>query len=301
MRLLVTGVYPYTDEDFQKMREMGYEVIFMEKEDGFVPEGPKTIEGIVCNNLFKYHSLDEFPNLKYLQVTSAGLDHLPLRDINYRQITLKNARGVFSIPIAEWVVLKILEVAKNSKHFYHAQSEKKWRMGRDIIELDGLTAVIIGFGHIGKEVAKRLKPFGVKIVAINTRCKEQKEADECHGICDLDEVLPMCDIVISTLPLKEETRHIIGQKEIKEMKNGSIFVNVSRGAVVDEKALIEAIKENKFRGVALDVFEEEPLEPDHPLWNFKNVIITPHNSYASNGIKQRLIDVILSNLQEYNA
>ena len=85
------------------------------------------------------------------------------------------------------------------------------------------------------------------------------------------------------------------------MKNGSIFINVSRGAIVDEKALIQAIKQNKFRGVALDVFEEEPLGPDHPLWNFKNVIITPHNSYASNGVKQRMIDVILSNLQEYSS
>ncbi len=299
MRLLVTGVYPYTDEDFQKMREMGYDVVFMEKEDGFVPEGPKTIEGIVCNNLFEHHNLDEFPNLKYLQVTSAGLDHLPVMDINYRKITLKNARGVYSIPIAEWVVLKLLEIVKDSKHFYQAQSERKWRKSRDLLELDGLTAVILGFGHIGKEVAKRLKPFGVKIVAINTRCREQEEADECHGICDLHEVLPISDIVISTLPLKEETKYILGEKEFAEMKNGSIFINVSRGAIADEKALIEAIKQNKFRGVALDVFEEEPLSSENPLWNLKNVIITPHNSYASNGIKQRLIEVILSNLQEY--
>lgn len=300
MKLLVTGVYPYTEEDFRRIKEMGHEVVYMDKEDGFVPDVPKTIEGIVCNNLFAYHELDKFPNLKFIQVTSAGLDHLPVMEINYRKITLKNAAGVFSVPIAEWVVLKILEIAKNSKHFYRVQSERSWHKDADLIELDGMTALILGFGHVGKEVAKRLKGFGVKIIAVNTRCREQKEADECHGICDLHEVLPKCDIVISTLPLKEETKHILGETEFSEMKNGSIFVNVSRGAIADEQALIKAIEKNKFSGVALDVFEEEPLEHDHPLWKFKNVIITPHNSYASNKIKERLINVILSNLQDYN-
>jgi phosphoglycerate dehydrogenase-like enzyme len=299
MKLLVTGVYPYRDQDFQKMKDMGYDVVYMEKEDGFVPESPRFIEGIICNNLFAHHKLDDFPNLKYIQVTSAGLDHMPVREINYQEIELRNAKGVFSAPMAEWVVLKILEIAKKSKHFYQAQADKCWQKNADLIELDGLTASILGFGHVGREVAKRLMPFGVKIIAVNTKCKAQMEADECYGICDLHNVLPKSDIVISALPLKEETRHIIGEQEINEMKDGSIFINVSRGAVVDEKALIKAIEKGKFKGVALDVFEEEPLDPESPLWTMENVIVTPHNAYASNGIKQRLIAVILSNLQDY--
>lgn len=299
MKLLVTGVYPYTDEDFQRMKEMGYDVVFMENEEDPVPISSKMIEGMVCNNIFTYHSIDEFPNLKYVQVTSAGLDHVPVREINYRLIELKNARGVFSVPIAEWVVLKILEIVKDSKHFYKAQAEHKWLKNRNLTELPGQKAVIIGFGHVAKEVAKRLQAFGVKIVAINTKPREQPEADDCFGIGDLCEILPDCDIVISTLPLKEETKHIIGEKEIGRMKDGCIFVNVSRGAVVDEQALIKAVENHKFRGVALDVFEEEPLKPEHSFWGLKNVIITPHNSYASDKIKERLIRIIMKNLEEY--
>ena len=299
MKLLVTGVYPYTEEDFQRMKDMGYDVVFMESEKDSVPAGTISVEAIVCNDLFSYHSLEEFPDLKYVQVTSAGLDRVPVREINYRLIELKNARGVYSIPIAEWVVLKVLEIVKNSKHFYEAQAEHKWLKNRNLTELPGQKAVIIGFGHVAKEIAKRLQAFGVKIVAINTKPREHPEADDCFGIGDLCEILPDCDIVISTLPLKEETRHIIGEKEFGRMKDGSIFVNVSRGAVVDEQALINAVANHKFRGVALDVFEEEPLKPEHPFWGLENVIITPHNSYESEKIKERLIQIIMKNLEEY--
>jgi phosphoglycerate dehydrogenase-like enzyme len=281
------------------MKEMGYDVVFMESEKGPVPAGAKSVEAIVCNDLFSYHSLDEFPDLKYVQVTSAGLDRVPVREINYRLIVLKNARGVYSIPIAEWVVLKVLEIVKDSKHFYEAQTEHKWLKSRNLTELPGQKAVIIGFGHIGKEIAKRLQAFGVKIVAINTKSREHPEADDCFGICDLCEILPDCDIVISTLPLKEETRHLISEKEFGLMKDGSIFVNVSRGAVVDEQALINAVANHKFRGVALDVFEEEPLKPEHPFWSLENVIITPHNCYVSDKIKERMICIIMKNLENY--
>lgn len=299
MKILLTSAFRYSEEQMNKIRGLGYEISY--KQDERVPLGidVSSFEAVVCNGLFLYNDIVEFTNLKFIQLTSAGLDRVPLDYINQHGIKISNARGVYSIPIAEWVVLKILETYKKSSKFYKAQSEHKWEKQRGLLELTGKTAAIIGFGSVGCEIAKRLKAFDVKVVGVGRRNIQSNILDEYFLIDDIDEVLKKSDIVILALPLTDETRHIIDAGKIAVMKDKGVLVNVSRGGVIDEIELIEAVKRGKFTGVALDVFEEEPLPDYSRLWDLENVIVTPHNSFVSDRVNERLFELILTNIKDF--
>lgn len=297
MKLLLTGAFKYSQEQLNTIHSLGYEITFVQDERVPLDIDVSKFEAVVCNSLFLYNDIRKFKNLKFIQLTSAGLDRVPLDYIKKKRIKLFNAKGVYSVPMAEWVILKILEIYKKSRQFYKNQDKKKWDKQRDLLELTGKTASIIGFGSVGYEVAKRLKAFDVKVIGVDIYIIEEELLDECYIVENIEEVLNKSDIVILALPLTEETRHLMDRNRIEHMKAKSVLVNVSRGGVIEETALIESIKDGKFLGVALDVFEEEPLSKDNPLWEFNNVIITPHNSFVSDKVNERLFECIEANLR----
>lgn len=297
MRLLLTGVFKYTPEQLNTIYSLGYDIKFVQDERAALEIDVSNIDVVVCNNLFLYNDISKFKNLKFIQLTSSGLDKVPLAYIKEKGIKIFNAKGVYSVPIAEWTILKILEIYKKSKEFYKAQQNHKWEKQRNLLELTDKTACIVGFGSIGSEIAKRLKAFNVKVIGIGRREIEPKFIDEYYLIDNINEGLYKSDIVILTLPLTNETTKLIDKEMIESMKNKSILINVSRGGIIDEAALIDAIQQGKFLGVALDVFEKEPLRENNLLWDFENVIITPHNSFVSDKIDQRLLSLILDNLR----
>ncbi|WP_318617957.1 NAD(P)-dependent oxidoreductase [Sporosarcina sp. YIM B06819] len=298
MKLLLTGAFKYSEEQLDSLKSLGYEILFIQDERFPLEVDVSDIEAIVCNGLFLYNDIKKFENLKFIQLTSAGLDRVPLDYIKDQGIKLFNAKGVYSVPMAEWVVLKILEIYKNSREFYEAQREHKWEKQRDLFELTNKTAAIIGFGDVGAEVAKRLKAFDVNIVGVGRSIKESQYVDEFYLIDQLYDVLKKSDIVILTLPLTKETTHLINVKKIATMKDKSVLINVSRGGVIDEMALKGALQKDKFLGVALDVFENEPLPWESPLWNYKRVIVTPHNSFVSDKVNEKLFRLTMQNLKE---
>jgi len=159
----------------------------------------------------------------------------------------------------------------------------------------GKTVAIIGYGSVGAEIAKRLKAFGVNVISVNRQIREDEYLDESILIDDLDAALVKSDIIILTLPLTDETRHLINKDKIRLMKDKTVLINVSRGGLIEETELIEALETGKFLGVALDVFEEEPLN-ESSFWDFENVIITPHNSFVSDKVNERLFGAIFDNL-----
>jgi phosphoglycerate dehydrogenase-like enzyme len=306
MNLLLTGAFKYTKGQLDSIQDLGYEITFVQDERVSLSEANQnidiaSIDVVVCNSLFLYNDITQFKSLKFIQLTSAGMDRVPLDYIKNHGIHIVNARGVYSIPMAEWVVLKILEIYKNSRHFYKAQSERKWQKRRDLLELAGKTAAIIGLGNVGIEIAKRLSAFSVYVIGVDNRLLDPAENDLVNELCvpdEIDKVLNKSDIVILTLPLTDQTRHMMNKYRFEAMRDSSILVNVSRGGVINETDLIEALQGNKFFGVALDVFEEEPLNQDSPLWDFDNVIITPHNSFVSDKVNERLFKLIIKNLNE---
>jgi phosphoglycerate dehydrogenase-like enzyme len=294
-KLLLTEAFKYSQEQLNRLESLGYKIIFVQDERKTLNIDVSDIDAVVCNSLFLYNDIKEFKNLRIIQLTSAGLDRVPLDYINEKGIQLFNARGVYSIPMAEWAILKILEIYKKSRIFYKNQEQHKWEKQRDLLELTDKTAAIIGYGNVGTEIAKRLKAFGTNVISVDRRIKEDEYANESILIDNLDVALVKSDIIILTLPLTDETKHLINEEKIKVMKDNAVLINVSRGGIIDEIALIEYLNKDKFLGLALDVFEEEPLNAS-PLWDCENVIITPHNSFVSDKVNERLFELMIKNL-----
>lgn len=294
-KLLITGAFDYSDEQLNQLRMLDYDITFVQDERLPLEFDVSEIDSVICNGLFLYNDIRKFKNLKLLQLTSSGMDRVPLEYIKEKGIKVFNAQGVYSIPMAEWVILKILEIYKDTKSFYKKQEKHIWIKKRELHELTDKTATIIGFGNVGNEIAKRLKPFGVKIISVDVKIFKNPILDESMLLCDLDKVLEKSDIVILSLPLNKYTKNLINKDKFKIMKKDSVLINVSRGGIIDELALIDVLKTNKLLGVALDVFENEPLD-DSSLWDFDNVIVTPHNSFCSNKNNERLFKVMYNNI-----
>lgn len=297
MKLLVTSALG-GEERLDALRALGHDALYVQDECGDLPEGAHDVDGVICNALFLHHDHTEFPNLRLVHLTSAGLDRAPVEQLHARGVALFNAQGVYSVPLAEWVVMQILQITKRARFFERNQAERRWEKARDLTELAGRTACIVGFGDVGRAVAQRLRAFDVRIVAVNSLAKPSSSADEFFGVDALGTALASADFVVVTAPLTPATRHLIDDVAIAQMKRDAVLVDVSRGGVVDESALLPALEAGCFAGVALDVFEAEPLDTASPLWGFERVLLTPHNSFVSDRAAERLMASIIRNLEE---
>jgi len=262
-------------------------------------KNPEKYDYVICNNLFLYNDITKFKNLKVIQLLSSGISEKLRKYTEENNIALYNAKDVYSIPIAETIVMQILNISKNSKFFYKNQAIKKWEKDRQLLELNGKTAMVIGYGSIGRETAKRLSSLGVNVFAANRTKLSDEHISKCISMDEIIKNAGSADIVVVCVAGVEETRNLINKEFFDNMKNDSIFVNVSRGFVINEEALINAIKSDKFRGVALDVFESEPLGENSCLWDYENVYITPHNSFVGDGVTNRLYQLVISNFRKH--
>lgn len=296
MHLLVTGAFAWTDEELNSLNELGHKVVFMQQEKDVLPCEAGWVEGIIGNGIFLSHPIECFENLRYIQLTSAGFDRVPMDYVKEHGIQIYNARGVYSIPMAEFAVCGVLELYKKSRFFIENQKEHKWVKHRGTQELYGKNVCIVGCGSVGVECAKRFKAFGCHSLGVDIKPYESEWFEKMVSLDDFDSVLGVGDVIVLTLPLTDETRGMMDSEQFGKMKNGAVLVNIARGAVVKSDALINALGEN-LRGAVLDVFEEEPLGADSPLWNMENVIVTPHNSFIGDGNHERMLSVIYRNLE----
>ena len=295
MNLLVTGAWRCTPEQLDGLRQMGHQVVFMQNESDALPVDPAWVEGMVCNGLFLHHDIGQFSGLRFIQLTSAGFDRVPMEEVNRRGIKICNARGVYGIPMAEFAVGGVLQLYKKSRFFSDNQKSHSWNKHRGLLELWGKQVTIVGCGNIGQECARRFAAFDCRVVGVDIFQAQLPNIEAMYDISCLPEILPESDIVVLTLPLTESTRHLFDHQMLQKMKSGSILVNIARGGVVDTDALICALQ-NRLGGAVLDVLEEEPLNESSPLWDMEQVILTPHNSFVGDNNSRRLAEVILRNL-----
>jgi phosphoglycerate dehydrogenase-like enzyme len=295
MKLLITGAWYESKHYIDKIESMGHKVAFQQQEEDKLCVDYDWVEGIVGNGIFLSHPIEKFTNLKYIQLTSAGYDRVPMDYVKAHNVEIHNARGVYSIPMAEFALAGVLQIYKQSGFFYENKKERRWEKHRGLQELAGKIVTIVGCGSVGNECAKRFSAFDCDVVGVDIYPKKNSNYSKMGTLGELDNVLSESDILILTLPLTEETRHLMNASRFEKLKAGAILVNIARGAVVDTGALIEALP--KLGGAILDVFEEEPLYFDSPLWDMKNVLITPHNSFVGNNNKIRLGNVIMKNLE----
>lgn len=295
--LLITGAVRFDDEQFNMIKELGYNITFVQDERIKLDIPVHHFDTVICNSLFLNNPVSDFEKLERIQLTSAGYDRVPMDYITEKGIEIFNAGGVYSVPMAEFALYGVLALYKNTRFFDKNKSDKKWEKNRNIKELYGKTVCILGAGNIGTEVAKRFKAFGTEVIGVDISKKENACFSRVVALDELDSVLRIADIVILTLPLTEKTNAFFDKSRLDAMKNDAVLVNISRGRIVKETDLIDSLNSGRLFGAVLDVFEEEPLDENSPLWNFDNVVLTPHNSFVGENNQKRLFDLILNNLR----
>lgn len=295
MNLLVTGAWQQAKDYISEIEQQGHSVAFLQYEKDELPCDYDWVEGVICNGLFLQHPIEKFTNLKYIQLTSAGFDRVPMEYVRAHEIVIYNARGVYSIPMAEFAIGGVLQLYKQAKVFAKNQMEHRWEKHRGLLELFGKTVCIVGCGSVGTECAKRFKAFGCEVIGVDKFIRKDENYEKMVDLEELETVLTDADVLVLTVPLTEETKYLMNDRTLSMMKEGAILVNIARGAVVEEQALVRALEE-KLGGAVLDVFEEEPVDKRSPLWDMEHVILTPHNSFVGEGNAKRLAEVILRNL-----
>lgn len=296
MKLLITGAWRYTEQQRAQIEKMGHETIFLQNENDALPIPYEAVEGVIGNGLFLHHPIEKFTALKYIQLTSAGFDRVPMDYVRSHGIEIHNARGVYSIPMAEFALCGVLRLYKQSAFFRKNQQAHCWEKHRGLLELSGKRVCIVGCGSVGTECAKRFAAFDCRVTGVDIAPYVSPFYELILPLEALDQGLREADILVLTLPLTEKTRYLMNEERFATMKPGAVLVNIARGAVVDTAALTAAL-ESRLGGAVLDVFEEEPLSAASPLWDMENVLITPHNSFVGDHNTDRLWSVIRKNLQ----
>ena len=297
MNLLVTGAWSDGKNCITELEAMGHNVLFMQYEKDELPCSYEWVEGVVCNGLFLSHPIEKFTNLRYIQLTSAGFDRVDMDYVKAHGIEIHNARGVYSIPMAEFALSGVLQLYKQAAFFRENQKRHLWEKHRGLLELAGKKVLVVGCGSVGNECAKRFAAFGCEVTGVDLYPREDGFYSKVLPLDKLDDTLITADIVVLTLPLSEQTRHLMNDNKLSLLKDGAVLVNIARGAIVDTEALIKHI--DRLGGAVLDVFEEEPLIDNSPFWGKPNVILTPHNSFVGEGNGERLRENIIKNLEVY--
>lgn len=299
MKLLLTGAVSWSEEQINEIRNLGNEILYIQDERIPLSEQDvdvACIEGVVCNGLFLYNNIADFKNLKYIQLTSAGFDRVPMDYINEHNIEIHNARGVYSIPMAEFAISGVLQLYKRSRFFCENQRSRVWKKHRNVRELYDKIVCVIGCGSVGTECAKRFKAFGCHVTGVDLYPRADENFDKMVSLEDFETVLNRSDVVVLALPLTDKTRHLMNESKLRGLKQGVVLINIARGAVLDTEAFINILPD--LGGAVLDVFEEEPLPEDSPLWGMDNVVITPHNSFVGEGNRERLQRVVIENIKK---
>jgi phosphoglycerate dehydrogenase-like enzyme len=220
------------------------------------------------------------PKLEWIHGRYAGLDAILFPELIESPIPLTNGRGSFSQSLGEFVMCGAFYFAKDLPRMLRAKAERRWEVF-DVMELSCQTLGIVGHGDIGRAIASRAKAMGMRVLALRRDTSPRpgdEHVDKVYPNAELHSMLPLCDYVVAAAPLTPRTRHMIGAAEFAVMKPDAIVMNVGRGPVIDEAAIVNALREKRIRGAVLDVFEVEPLPSDSPLWQMDNVLISFHTA-----------------------
>lgn len=243
--------------------------------------------------------------LKWIHCGSAGVDQLLFPELLASRVLVTSSKGIHGEAVSDHVMAIILAFSRGLVTGWSCKQQRDWRpidVMRQRFELQGKHLAIVGFGTIGESLARKAKAFGMKVVATKNRVKRGervKHVDELLPKHRLNDLLCTADVVALTVPHTKETHHLIGKGELACMKESAILINVARGDVVDERALMDALSKKKIAGAGLDVFEEEPLSPKSRLWDLDNVILTPHIAGARRDYYAKVAEIFRINLNRY--
>jgi phosphoglycerate dehydrogenase-like enzyme len=250
--------------------------------------------------------LAQAPKLKWVHTSAVAVETLCLPELFSRGIAVSNTRGVQALPIAEHVLAVVLSLAKQMPFVLENQRQARWAQNEFVGErlpwlLHGRTLGLVGVGTIGSEIAKRAEAFGMRVIALRRRPAYGVigHVERVYGKDQLDVFLEQCHVLVIAAPLTPETEGLLGAKQFAQLPQGALVINVGRARIIDTAALIAALQSGHLGGASLDVFPQEPLPADHPLWTTPNVILTPHTSGFRHGHWDEVIDLYAENIQRW--
>ena len=277
-------------------------VVHLPTYDRVVDELPDT--DILVGFSIRREQFSSANKLKWIHSTAAGVSQLMYPELRESGIVLTNARGIHSAPMAEHILGMILSLSRRFPDAFRFQQAAHWAQ-QEIwderpFELKGKSLLIVGFGSIGRALARLMQPIGMRIWGVTRSGQgDDQLAERILPAAELHSALPQADFVLLAAPETPDTQRMIGEKELASMKRSAYLLNVARGTLVDQNALIAALRARTIAGAALDVTEEEPLPPESPLWKLDNVFITPHVSAATDLLWQRQGELLLENLERW--
>ena len=245
--------------------------------------------------------INRAPKLKWIQTISAGVDRYINDDLRNSRVILTNVKGMHAVTISEFVIGEMLMFAKGAPSCFQQKQMKQWKPFMPSV-LHGKTVGIIGLGGIGREIARISKAFSMKVLATHRSAKRAERAryvDKIYPMDDLTGLLGESDFVVLALPLTHETTAMIGERQLRRMKPTAFLINISRGKIIDEEALILSLKEHWIAGAGLDVFEAEPLPADNRLWELPNVIFSPHIAGGMDNYVELATAIFCDNLKRH--
>lgn len=240
------------------------------------------------------------PKLRWLHAMGAGVDADLTPEVVESPIVITRTRGLHLVPVSEWVMMLLLAASKRLPELVLAQTRHEWLKVRVPVSLVGRTIGIVGYGEIGQAIAARARGFGFRVIGTRRNPRPAPELDALYPLEQLDRLLGESDYVVLVTPLTAETRGMIGEAQLRAMRPTAWLINVGRGEVVQDGALVRALQDGWIAGAALDVFSEEPLPPNHPLWSAPNLIITPHSGGVSHpAFAEETLQQFVDNLSRY--
>ena len=279
--VLITARQSGPKREFIEPLEREARVVVGNKPDDFAEAGP---EATVLFNWSAARDLNRAvflmaPKLKWVHSRNAGLDNFLFPELVESAVVLTNGSGVFSPSLGEFALAMILYFAKDLRRMIRNQAAGRWEPF-DVLMISGRTVGIVGYGDIGREVATRARAMGMRVLGLKRHLPPEGSdlgpVEKMFVTVQHHEMLALCDYVVVAAPLTDETRHMISDAEFTAMKPEAVIINIGRGPVIDEAALLRALREGKLKGAGLDVFEEEPLPAGHPFYGMENVFLSPH-------------------------
>jgi phosphoglycerate dehydrogenase-like enzyme len=286
------------------LREKAQIVMSLERETlaAALPEADVILNGMNVGHILRA-VWPAANKVRWVHSLSAGLDGVLFPELVASPVVVTNARGVFREPLAEFVILGILYFAKHVPRLLAQQRRSEWKQFY-VEEIAGRTLGVVGYGEIGRAAAAKAHALGMRIAALRRRpglSAHDPLRPKLYSRDQLRQMMADCDYIVAAAPLTPETRGMIGAAELDAMKPTGVIINVGRGPVIDEAPLITALAEKRIRGAALDVFEQEPLPPDHPLWRLDNVLISPHTADQTEDWLQRATQLFVENFRRFVA
>lgn len=246
--------------------------------------------------------LRQADKLKWLQLNYAGSDNYAAPGVLPEGVLLTNASGAYGLAISECMLAGIFKLIKRLDQYQRNQDAHIWRNEGEVSSIEGSTTLVVGFGDIGSSFAQRMHALGSTVIGIRRNITDKPDyVSALYQMDALDQLLPLADFVSLSLPNSPQTQKVIGAKQLAEMKDSALLVNVGRGSAVDTDALVGALNAGQIGGAVLDVVHEEPLPPEHPLWDAPHLVLTPHvtGNYNLPETLRRVVNIALRNLAAY--